>query len=176
MPSSKATQLRALADALKKEIDDFKLQPEAIRGQIGERHLQELEKLTDAELVQYLTSVEDSRVLESYVILCERLDPATLGEICLEYLKRPGRRARLTGALGIGLCLKKTSDRKASRALAIIIRNPEEASDIRSAAYGSLELIHWGRAPSPPSATHECDKSAGELEGIDWRFVDYFLY
>lgn len=177
MTNDRLSQLRARLHFLEEQIRALEtaLPNDALRAQIGERYAQELDRLTDSEATEHLRSVDDSRVRGAYLILSERLHAAVLAEICLEYLTRPGREARLTGAYGIGSCLKRTGNRQACRALALIVRNPDEADDIRRAAYVSLELIDWGRTLPRPGASAEGIETESELGGVDWSFVDSFL-
>ncbi len=134
-------------DCLKREIAEIQSLTtlDRIRQDIGEGYARQLDRMSDAEAVEHLRSVDESRVLGAYIILKERLDRPTLAGICLDYLSRPGHDYRLTGALEIGSCLKQTANREVCRTLAHIVRNAQEASDIRLAAYTSLELIDWGK-------------------------------
>jgi hypothetical protein len=185
MTNSRLKQLRALADSLREKIGDTKSLPGKLREKIGESFIRDLEKLTDTEAVQCLKSVDDSKVVETYLILSKRLSSDALAEICLEYMKRSKPNTRLTGAGGIGICLKRTNNKEASNALAQMIRNPEESDDIKLAAYSSLELINYNR-PLESTSTIDVDELFQLLENdipspsdairtIDWSFVDSFL-
>ena len=144
MDGEKLAALRAKIDCLRRQIDEESLPRDVIiREEMGEPYIRELENLSDTEAVRYLRSVEDSRVWEAYWILSKRLNPDVLKKICLDYMVRPGSRARLTGVSAIGTLLKKTRDEEVSRLLARIVRNPEESDDIRLLAQCSLELVNW---------------------------------
>jgi hypothetical protein len=185
MSNSRSTLLLARLRCLEKQLEDLTASPDTTRGRIRESYVQDLKKLTVPEAVQYLTSVEESRVEEAYSILSERLHPAELTEICIGYMRRRGPRARLTGVLGIGRCLKRTYNKEASHALATIIRNPHEPEELRLLAYGSLELINWTREVDFAGSVAEGelfpllqkDGPSGRdmLQAIDWSFVDSFL-
>jgi len=183
MDTFKWAELRAMTDALKKRGEALKLKipPERVRDHIGEAYVQMLERLTEAEAVSYLKSVHESKVLQAYWVLSKRLSRNVLAEICLAYLAHPAVRTRLTGALGIGTCLKRTRNEKASHALALIIRNPQEDKAVRQAAYSSLELIHWrttSRSLGRVQDDNELERilQAGDwLQTVDWTFVDSFL-
>jgi hypothetical protein len=57
-----------------------------------------------------------------------------------------------------------------------MIRNPEEAEEIRCAAYGSLLLINCGAGSGVPPEVFKQQEGDDKLEGIDWRIVDSFLW
>lgn len=171
-------------DSLERDVAELQslITLDDIRQHIGEDYARQLDRMSDAEAVEHLRSVDDSRVEGAYVILSERLDRTTLAGICLEYLSHRGHDHRLMGALGIGSALKRTHNREVCRTLAHIVRNIHEAGDVRSAAYTSLELIDWGKTLplfgsvlSLFGGVCESDEAEGELEHIDWRFVDSFL-
>jgi len=164
-------------DNLKREIAEIKSLTtlDRIRQQVGEDYAQQLDRMSDAEAVEHLRAVDESRVEGAYTILSERLDRTTLAGICLEYLSRPGHDYRLTGALGIGPSLKRTANREVCRILAHIVRNAQEASDIRSAAYGSLVIIDWGKTLPILGSASVSNEAKGELEHVNWSLVDSFL-
>ncbi len=157
---------------------------DAQMSELHQRYANELGLLTDSEAVAHLRSIDDSEVPYAYLIISKRLDPSLLAAVCLQYLERTGRLARLTGASAIGSCLKGTSNDVASRALAQMVRNPEEPIEIRLAAYGSLELINWRRRSDPGEKTEEGNVShlfrdglvrdVDVYDAIDWGFVDSF--
>ena len=169
--------MRKKFDSLKGEIAEIESMTtlDRIRQQIGEGYAQQIDRMSDAEAVEHLRSVDEARVQGAYTILSERLDRATLAGICLDYLSRPGHEYRLTGALGIGSSLKRTANREVCCTLAHIVRNTQEASDIRLAAYGSLVVIDWGKTLPLLGSASESNEAKGELEHVDWGLVDYFL-
>jgi len=169
------SDLRRQLNIIKQQIGALKaaIPMETVRREVGEHYAKELDGFTDSEAIDHLTSVDDSRVTGAYLIISQRLDPDTLTAICLDYLGRPGRNTRLTGAFGLGSCLKRTQNRKACQALAQMVRNTEEDAEIRMAAYASLQLINWGR-PSD-SAPGSARTDSGLSQAIDWGLVDSFL-
>lgn len=169
--------LRKKLDSLKREIAELQsmITLDHIREHIGEDYAHQLDRMSDAEAVEHLRSVDESRLQGAYIILSERLDPTTLAGICLEYLSRPGHDHRLMGALGIGSALKCTDNREVCRTLAHIVRNTHEAGDVRSAAYTSLELIDWGKTLPLFGSILKSDDASPGLEHVDWSFVDSFL-
>ena len=149
--------------------------PDAVRRGIAEEYVQKLDRMTNLEAAEHLRSVDESHIRDAYALLADRLDHATLARICMDYLSRPGRDHRFFGASGIGSCLKGTGNKEACRALALMIRNSQEETDIRLMAHMSLEIIDWGRTPLHGGATPRPTHVESELEGVDWSFVDSFL-
>jgi len=175
--SANIEKLRRMADSVRKRLAVGNVSREDLIKRLDPSYVQELAAMTDSQAVGYLASAPEASVAAAYFLLSERVDPAALGSVCLRYLGRPEHRVRRIGAVGIGVCLKRTRNLDVSRLLAKIARSRQEPDDIRTAAYGSLVLINWAvpaEAPSaPPEATPE---SAHELSAaIDWKFVDSFL-
>ncbi len=157
---------------------------EAIERQIGEEYVRRLRAMTDAEAIEHLRSADDSKILGAYYILSARVAPAALARVCLENLTSAKYNTRLGAAHWIGRFLKKTCDAEACRALANIVRRPDEANQIRLAAYASLEVINWGAFPRRRSVGNECliaslmkeaPTENDGLDAIDWAFVDFNL-
>ncbi len=172
-------KLRQDLDLLADDIRAFeaKVSTDAVRHQVGEDYAQWLNSLTADEALEHLKSVDDSRHRSAYVILSERLDPTALGVICLDYLRSPEPSRRLTGAIGIGSCLKQTHDKRASRELAKIICNQDEEKDIRWAAHASLILIQPEKHLEL-AATDTADADTSDLDvllELDRKFIHSFL-
>jgi hypothetical protein len=148
---------------------------ERMRREAGEPYARELESLSESDAIERLRSADESRVAEVYHFISRRVGPARLAGVCIELMGRPGRRARLTGAVGLGLCLKATHDIEASRALAIMVRDSTEAIIVRRAAYGSLVLINCGPALPQREPRFEGEQPDPDLDGVDWGFVDSFI-
>jgi hypothetical protein len=176
MSPEERSRLNAELDSLKLQLRalDAAVPEEALRGQIGEHYVRELESLTDSEAAEHLRSVDESRVQGAYLVLSTRLDRAVLASICLEYMRRPGHRARHTGVQGIGSCLKGSGNPEACRALARIICNQKEPRDTRIAAYGSLELIEGVTNRRTSVAGGKRVPRDPELGDIDWALVESF--
>jgi hypothetical protein len=173
---SELFELHAKLDSLRLQIANLISSKEKVRERIGSSRANDLDKLTDAEAIQYLKSVDDSALMDGYLYLSERLDPTVLVEICTQYMARPARNARLTGIARIGTLLKGTSDNEVSRTLARIVRDTNEADDIRLVAHTSLVLINKDRLLDKDefgSPAMEAEDSA--LPWVDWHFVDSFL-
>ncbi|MCX7428603.1 MAG: hypothetical protein NTW96_23630 [Planctomycetia bacterium] len=177
MKESEKARLRAWAESKAQEIRDrlAAMPVPGVGGEAEKGYAKELERLTDSEAIEHLRSVDESRVVAAYLILSKRLDPNVLADVCLDLLARDGEKSRLTGAIGVGSCLKGTLDARASRALALTVRNRREGIDIRRAAYASLLLVNHGPRPAQREEGFEPGEPDSALEGVDWGFVDSFI-
>ena len=133
MEESERLRLRALFESMATDIRErlAALPKSDIGDKTYEACAKELEKLSDADSLDYLRSVDESRVAATYLILTKRISPDVLVDACFHLISRDEKRSRLTGVVGIGSCLKGTSDVDGSRILARIVRNRHEATEIR---------------------------------------------
>jgi hypothetical protein len=135
-----------------------------------------LDSLPANEAIQYLRTIDDSKIVQAYLVLSKRLDDPTLAETCVDFLGRKTFGHRLLGASEIGVLLYGTHDVDASRALASMISDPLELVQLRVLAYNSLELINKGSSARLLETIDQVEpESAGGLDRINWSFVDSFL-
>lgn len=152
------------------------------RQEEEERYARELKGLNESEATEYLRLVGDEQVGAAFSVLSGQLTKTSLARVCLELLRFPGVNARFFGANALGLCLKKTRDQEASKALAQLIRDSHEVAFTRFIAFTSLEIIHFPRlpyprlavaaAPSPELPETSNARDADYLSLIDWDYVN----
>jgi len=177
------TELRAIADSLRKQLEDAGGPRVSLDELIGESYAKELAGMTEAEAVQHLRSLDGLKLRRAYLFFSRRADNSQwanhpmLAEVCLKYMASSDILERMTGAGDIGIWLEGSHDKQASQALALMIRNTEETDEIRRSAYSSLQLINNKASPldclrrniGVTNAQH------GLLQEVDWMFVNSFL-
>ncbi len=186
MPDEELTEIRTLLDTLINEAKDAGGSQASLKEVIGEVYANELSKMTDAEAVQHLRSLDGLKLLPAYLFLSMRMFrrvvaegclKSMLAEVCLKYMASSILTDRMMGASDIGIWLEGTNDKKASRALALMVRNTEETDRDRLSAYSSLQLINNKASPMDclRRSTRPTIEAYDLLEEIDWIFVDSFL-
>lgn len=176
------TELKVVLDSLRKQLDDIDATQTSLNEIIGESYANRLSNMTKAEAVQHLRSVDDSTLFHTYLklsnlFLFRNWNHPVLAEICLRYMASMKSLDRMMGAGDIGIWLEGTHDKKASQALALMIRNTEETDEIRRSAYSSLQLINNKATPLEclRRETRPTSESGNMLQEVDWIFVDSFL-
>jgi hypothetical protein len=130
---------------------------------------------TSQQAADYLRNVNETEINVAYQVLSKRIDNDTLVNLCLEFLRRPEMKARRAGAFGLGSCLSGTGHTEASRALALVVRNLEEDTEIRIGAYLSLIVINKSDWVAHSESEFKPEGLNFELKHLDSSFVDRFL-
>ncbi|MCI0380776.1 MAG: hypothetical protein L0215_24600 [Gemmataceae bacterium] len=168
---------------LDKQLEEMGSKDVSLNDIVGENYARELARMTEREAIEHLRSLDGEQLLHAYLVLATR--PAyplrachpVLAEPCLKLMASSNRSDRILGAGDIGLWLEGTRDKQASRALASIVRDPQESDVVRHYAYLSLQLINNKASILECSRRH---RSPGQLprfinQEIDWDLVDSFL-